>query len=44
MVESDVRSIGGKWYAFGPSGEMLYRVDADESGALRLTDTKQGEN
>jgi glucan-binding YG repeat protein len=40
MVESDVRAIGGKWYAFGPSGEMLYHVDADESGALRLTDTR----
>jgi glucan-binding YG repeat protein len=40
MVESDVRSIGGAWYAFGPSGEMLYHVDADESGALRLTDTR----
>ena len=44
MVESDVRSIGGKWYAFGADGDMLYRVDADESGALKLTDTKQKED
>ena len=36
MHEADVASIGGKWYAFGDSGEMQYGVASDSSGALEV--------
>ncbi len=36
MHAADVESIGGRWYAFGDSGEMQYGVASDASGALKV--------
>lgn len=36
MHAADVQQVGGKWYAFGPSGEMRYGVGSDASGALEV--------
>lgn len=35
MHAADVESIGGRWHAFGDSGEMQYGVGSDASGALK---------